>query len=81
MEMLDQPDAVARSLNYGARLMGGDSLVKLGGLENQAESLKKIDSLIIAACGTSHLAGKYGEHLMRELGCFKFVTSICAGEI
>jgi len=34
MEMMDQPDAVARSLNYGARLMGGESLVKLGGLED-----------------------------------------------
>lgn len=82
MEMMDQPDAVARSLNYGARLHGtGDNLVKLGGFENQAEKLRKIDNLIIAACGTSHLAGLYGENLMMELGCFKFVQSITAGEI
>jgi hypothetical protein len=29
MEMLEQPDAVARSLGYGARLMGGENSVKL----------------------------------------------------
>jgi glucosamine 6-phosphate synthetase-like amidotransferase/phosphosugar isomerase protein len=61
--------------------MGGDNLVKLGGLDDQAENLKKIDNLIIAACGTSHLAGLYGENLMRELGCFKVINSITAGEI
>lgn len=33
MEMMEQPDAVAKALNYGARLMGGKSMVKLGGLE------------------------------------------------
>jgi hypothetical protein len=35
MEMLEQPEAVARSLNYGARLMGGDNMVKLGGLDRE----------------------------------------------
>lgn len=61
--------------------MGGESLVKLGGLEDRCEQLKKIDSLIIAACGTSYLAGMYGANLMKELGCFKFVNAITAGEI
>ena len=81
MEMLIQPDAVARSLNYGARLMGGENMVKLGGLDSHFESLRNVDNLIIAACGTSNLAGKYGEYLMRELGCFKSVNSIIASEI
>jgi glutamine---fructose-6-phosphate transaminase (isomerizing) len=81
MEMLEQPDAVARSLNYGARLMGGENMVKLGGLDAKREELVKIDNLIIAACGTSNNAGRYGEYLMRELGCFKYVESIIASEI
>jgi glucosamine--fructose-6-phosphate aminotransferase (isomerizing) len=81
MEMCDQPDAIARSLNYGARLSGGDNLVKLGGLDHELEKLKRVDSLIIAACGTSLLAGLYGEAIMKELGCFKFVNCISAGEI
>lgn len=33
MEMLDQPEAVCKALNYGARFIPGQSLVKLGGLE------------------------------------------------
>lgn len=37
MEMLEQPDAVAKALNYGARLMGGKAMVKLGGLESHEE--------------------------------------------
>jgi len=69
---------VARSLNYGGRLIGTD-MVKLGGLDESQSS--KIDNLIIAACGTSHLAGKYGEYLMKELGCFKYVQSLIASEI
>lgn len=38
-EMLEQPDAVARTLNYGARLMGGDNMVKLGGLDSNRDEL------------------------------------------
>lgn len=34
MEMMEQSDAVARTLGFGGRLMGGDNMVKLGGLEN-----------------------------------------------
>ena len=74
MEMYEQPDAVARALNYGARIMGEENTVKLGGLDSNKKNLVSIDSLIIAACGTSYLAGKYGELLMRELGCFTYVN-------
>lgn len=81
MEMLDTPEAVARSLNYGARLMGGENMVKLGGLDGKKSNLKDIEYMIIAACGTSHKAGKYGEFLMRELGCFRSINTINASEI
>ena len=37
--------------------------------------------MIIAACGTSHKAGKYGEYLMRDLGCFNSINTINASEI
>jgi len=33
MEMLDQPNAVCKALNYGARFISGEPMVKLGGLE------------------------------------------------
>jgi len=57
MEMLDQPNAVYKALNYGARFISGEPLVKLGGLEQNEEELVAIDNLIIAACGTSYYAG------------------------
>lgn len=37
MEMLDQPNAVCKALNYGARFINGQPLVKLGGLESNEE--------------------------------------------
>lgn len=39
MEMMDQPEAIARALNYGARLMGGENMVKLGGLDLKKDDL------------------------------------------
>jgi len=72
---------VARSLGYGGRIDGVENIVKLGGLDKNREELINIDNLLIAACGTSHLAGKYGEYLMKQLGCFKTVNSLLASEI
>lgn len=56
MEMLDQPECVQKALNYGARLMSSKAMVRLGGLEKHEKNLMQVDSLILAACGTSHLA-------------------------
>lgn len=39
MEMIEQPEAVAKSLNYGARLMGGKAMVKLGSFELNEDKL------------------------------------------
>ena len=56
-------------------------MVRLGGLETHEEDLLQVDSLILAACGTSHYATKYAEIIMRQLGCFDFIESIKASEI
>lgn len=42
MEMLDQPNAVCKALNYGARFISGEPLVKLGGLEQHEERLAHV---------------------------------------
>jgi glutamine---fructose-6-phosphate transaminase (isomerizing) len=80
MEMLDQPSAICKALNYGARFKDG-GLVKLGGLESNEDELMSIDNLIIGACGTSFYAGQYAEYLMREMQCFQFVQAKSASEI
>ena len=56
-------------------------MVRLGGLEAKAERLLEVDNLILAACGTSHYATIYAEHIMKELGCFSFIRCIRASEI
>lgn len=81
MEMLDQPNAVCKALNYGARFISGEPMVKLGGLEQHEDKLTEIDHLVIAACGTSFYAGQYAEYLMRELDIFTFIEAKIASEI
>lgn len=59
--MLEQPDAVAKCLNYGGRLAGGEKgMVKLGGMDSNYDSLIDIENLLIGACGTSYYASLYG---------------------
>ena len=41
----------------------------------------KVDTLIMAACGTSHYATRYGEYLMNRLECFDYVDCKIASEI
>ncbi len=79
-EILEEPAAVSRTLNYGARLLN-DSEVKLGGLEVAADELLKIKHLVIAACGTSYHAGLYGALAMRAMKAFETVQVVDASEI
>lgn len=79
-EILEQPEAVHRTLNYGARL-AEESGVKLGGLDTHAEELLAIQHLVIAACGTSYHAGLYGAMAMRAMEAFTTVQVVDASEI
>lgn len=79
-EILEQPDAVNRTLNHGARIKDEIS-VKLGGLEREADRLLKIQHLVIAACGTSYHAGLYGAMAMRALRSFATVQVVDASEL
>lgn len=61
--------------------MTNKAMVRLGGLEAKSEQLLQVDNLVMAACGTSHYATIYAEHLMKQLGCFDFIRCIKASEI
>lgn len=81
-EMLEQPEAVEKCLNFGGRLSGSqEGMVKLGGLDRDEGELINIENLLIAACGTSYYASLYGQNLMREFGCFQMVEVRIASEI
>ncbi len=79
-EIMEQPEALARTLNHGARLPN-DTDVKLGGLDRNKETLLGIKHLVIAACGTSFHAGMYGALAMRALKAFDTVQVVDASEI
>lgn len=79
-EIMEQPEAVRRTLNYGARI-NDDSSVKLGGLERSSPELLSIKHLVIAACGTSYHAALYGALAMRALRAFDTVQVVDASEI
>lgn len=79
-EILEQPEAVQRTLNHGARLKS-DLEVKLGGLEAYADELLTIKHLVIAACGTSFHAGLYGALAMRAMKAFETVQVVDASEL
>lgn len=79
-EIMEQPEAISRTLNYGARF-NADGLVKLGGLEANKELLLNIRHLLMAACGTSLFASQYGAHLFKSLKCFDTVQTIDAAEV
>jgi glutamine---fructose-6-phosphate transaminase (isomerizing) len=79
-EIYEQPEAVSRTLNFGGRI-SANNRVKLGGLETREDDLKAIENLVIAACGTSLYAGKYGSLLMKKLHVFESVTPCTASDI
>jgi len=63
-EIFEQPEAIRNSI--AGRLIEREGLAKLGGLENVQEQLRKIERLIIVACGTSYFAGLVGKYMLEE---------------
>ena len=79
-EIMEQPEAISRSLNYGGRFKDETS-VKLGGLDSNLNLLKTVNHLIICACGTSYHAALMGAYYMRQLCSFETIQVIDAAEM
>lgn len=71
-EIYQQPQVALNVINNGGRIKN-DREVKLGGLEQNIEQLKKINNIIILGCGTSFFAGLYGMYYFKELCHFNTV--------
>jgi len=80
-EIMEQPAAISRTLNYGGRFDVKGDQVKLGGLDLNAPVLKSIRNLVLTGCGTSLFACQYAALIMRALGIFDTVQSLDAAEI
>jgi glucosamine--fructose-6-phosphate aminotransferase (isomerizing) len=65
-EIFEEPEAVANAIR--GRLIVRDGLAKLGGLEMVEKELRRLNRLIITACGTAYYAGLVGEYMLEEFG-------------
>ncbi len=63
-EIMEQPRVIVDSTR--GRLLPEEGTVRLGGLEDVEAKLRKIERIIIIACGTARYAGLIGEYMMEE---------------
>jgi len=63
-EIMEQPESLRNSQR--GRVILEEGMTKLGGLESVKEKLRKIERLIIVACGTAYHAGLVGEYMLEE---------------
>jgi len=65
-EIFEGPKVIKDSIR--GRLIVDEGISKLGGLEDVADELSRIERLIIVGCGTAYYAGLVGEYLLEEYG-------------
>jgi len=63
-EIMEEPEAVKSAIR--GRLIPEEGNVKLGGLDQVEEELKKINRLILIGCGTASFAARVGEYMFEE---------------
>ncbi|HVP39056.1 MAG TPA: glutamine--fructose-6-phosphate transaminase (isomerizing) [Candidatus Saccharimonadales bacterium] len=63
-EIFEQPTSVENGLR--GRVQPAEGTAKLGGLNMTDEELRRIQRIIITACGTSWHAGMIGEYMLEE---------------
>jgi glucosamine--fructose-6-phosphate aminotransferase (isomerizing) len=63
-EIFEQPQSLRNALR--GRLIPEEGSARLGGLNLSEKELRKIDRIIITACGTSWHAGLVGEYMLEE---------------
>lgn len=78
-ECLEQPEAIARALSYGARMNG--KRIVLGGMDKNVEMLAQVHNLLLTGCGTSRYAAEFGAKIMRDLDCLDTVSVLDAAEV
>ena len=64
-EIYDQPGSIFNAMR-GRFEDGGKNLARLGGLTGYEDVLKRVDRIVIIACGTSWHSGLIGEYMIEE---------------
>jgi len=65
-EIHEQPDTLRNAIR--GRLNHDEGIARLNGLNLQYDELRRINRIILTACGTSWHAGLIGEYLIEEIG-------------
>jgi len=63
-EIMDEPETIENAIR--GRLILEEGKVKLGGLDQVEEKLRKINRIILLGCGTASYAAKVGEYMLEE---------------
>lgn len=63
-EIMEEPEAIENATR--GRLLIEEGAVKLGGLDSVSTQLKKINRLILVACGTANYAARLGKYMLEE---------------
>jgi glucosamine--fructose-6-phosphate aminotransferase (isomerizing) len=63
-EIMEEPETIENAIR--GRLIANEGTVKLGGLDSVAEKLKKINRIILVACGTANYAARIGKYMLEE---------------
>ncbi len=63
-EIFETPEAIENSIR--GRIIVGEGLAKLGGLELALDELRKTSRMVICACGTAYFASLVGEYMFEE---------------
>ncbi len=64
-EIFEQPESIRNA--FRGRVIEGEGVSKLGGLEPVLDRLKNTKKLIIVSCGTSYYAGLLGRYIFEHL--------------
>ena len=78
-EIMEQPETIKRAMSFGSRFKNikNDLFeVKLGGLEDQKEFLKKSKNIVVLATGTSFYASMFVGNILRKMDIFNTVQVI-----
>lgn len=64
-EILEQPESLRNAMR--GRLSDADATAVFGGLNLRPQQLRRVDRMILTACGTSWHAAMLGEYMMEEM--------------
>lgn len=80
-EIFEQADAVYNSLGKSSRIDTNNFSAILGGLQENAQNFKGVNTIYFFGCGSSLLACQYASYFFKMLGIFENVYVLEASDV